>query len=230
MSTFQERLIDAFAQENRRREAAGEPLLTKTDLWKTAKVTSGNVTHWFNGSTGAALDKCVRIAPLLRVNAHWLFDETGKRMAPGPVDSGDTLEIERLDAGFSMGAGLAMQDRVEVVERMKVSANWLRRSVITTSPANLRLVTAYGDSMEDTFSDGDILLIDTGVTEIRIDAVYALELNGELYIKRLQRRPDGSVLMISDNKKYEPYLIDNGERHQFRVLGRVLLAWNSVKL
>lgn len=230
MTTFQERLLEAFNEENQRREAAGVPLLTKTDLWKTAKVSSGSVTHWFNGSTGAALDKCVRIAPLLRINAHWLFDETGKRKPMDPVNSGDTLEIERLDVGFSMGTGLAMQDRVEVVERMKVSANWVRRSVNATSPENLRLITAYGDSMEDTFSDGDILLIDTGVAEIRIDAVYALELNGELYIKRLQRRPDGSVLMISDNKKYEPFTIQNGEREQFQVLGRVLLAWNAVKL
>lgn len=143
---------------------------------------------------------------------------------------GDSIEIPLLDASGSMGAGISIQERVDVVERMKVSGAWLRRTVNVSTPENLRLITAYGDSMEGTFSDGDVLLIDSGVTEIRIDAVYALELNGELYIKRLQRRPDGSVLMISDNKKYEPYLIDNGERHQFRVLGRVLLAWNAVKL
>jgi len=84
--------------------------------------------------------------------------------------------------------------------------------------------------MEGTFSDGDLLFIDRGVDTIKIDAVYVLCLGDELYIKGIQRRPDGSLLMLSDNHKYSPYEIKNGEADRFQVLGRVLLAWNAKRL
>jgi phage repressor protein C with HTH and peptisase S24 domain len=75
-----------------------------------------------------------------------------------------------------------------------------------------------------------VLLVDRGVSEVKLDAVYVLSLHDELYIKRLQRRPDGALLMISDNDKYPPYVIENKDRDAFRVEGRVLLAWNARKL
>jgi phage repressor protein C with HTH and peptisase S24 domain len=142
----------------------------------------------------------------------------------------DSFVIPVFDVEASMGCGALMPVHDEIVERMTVTGAWLRRNVNASSPNNLALITGYGDSMEGTFSDGDLLLVDRGVNKIKVDAVYVLSLNDELYIKRLQRRPDGSVLMISDNKKYEPYIIENGERNKFEVLGRVLLAWNSKKL
>lgn len=149
-----------------------------------------------------------------------------RKVMPRP----DVLEIARYDVAGSMGAGLVMPEYTDVIERMTVSASWLRSNVKFSAPSNLALITAYGDSMEGTFKDGDMLLVDRGVEEVKIDAVYVLALNDELYIKRLQRRPDGTLLMISDNKKYDPYVIKNGELERFRVLGRVLLAWNATRL
>lgn len=145
-------------------------------------------------------------------------------------DVRDVFEIPLLDVVGSMGAGAMVPEHEEMVEKITVTGAWLRRNVTATTPGNLQLITGYGDSMDGTFSDGDVLLVDRGITEIKMDAVYVLSLNDELYIKRLQRRPDGSVLMISDNKKYEPYLIQNGERAKFQVLGRVVLAWNAQKM
>ena len=145
-------------------------------------------------------------------------------------DVRDVIEIPLLDVEASMGPGAILPDYEELVEKITVTREWLRRNVMATNPTNLQLITGYGDSMDGTFSDGDVLLVDRGITEIKMDAVYVLSLNDELYIKRLQRRPDGSVLMISDNKKYEPYLIQNGERSKFQVLGRVVLVWNAHKM
>ena len=141
------------------------------------------------------------------------------------------VDIPRLNVAGSMGTGLSRpEDYEDVIDRMRVSTGWLRRNVNATAPSNLAVITGYGDSMEGTFSDGDLLLVDRGITDIKIDAVYVLSLKGELYIKRLQRRPDGVLLMLSDNEKYKPYEIKNGELEQFEVLGRVLLAWNSKRL
>jgi Peptidase S24-like len=118
----------------------------------------------------------------------------------------------------------------KVITRMELDEPWLRRSGTFTSTQNLALVTGIGDSMIPTFHDGDVLMVDRGITEIKLDAIYALALNGELYIKRVQRMPDGSVLMLSDNKSYEPYQIRSTERDRFRVIGRVVMVWNARRL
>lgn len=143
----------------------------------------------------------------------------------------DLIDIPRLEVGGSMGKGLARPDDYEdVVDRIRVSTGWLRKNVNATNHSNLAVITGYGDSMAPTFTDGDMLLVDRGITEIKIDAVHVLSLRGELYIKRIQRRPDGSYLMISDNAKYPPYEIKSGDLSDFEVLGRVLMAWNANRL
>ena len=129
-----------------------------------------------------------------------------------------------------MGVGLLANDHQDVVEYMPVSKAWLRKNVQCTSINNLSMITGLGDSMEGTFSDGDILLVDTGVKTADLDAVYAFTLGEHFYIKRLQRRPDGSYLMISDNHKYQPYVIKNGQKERMDVQARVILAWNARKL
>lgn len=84
--------------------------------------------------------------------------------------------------------------------------------------------------MEGTFNDGDLLLVDRGVKDIRVDAVYVVAIDGELFVKRMQRKPGGGVLMISDNKKYDPIEIHPSTLSRFDVLGRVLIAWNERRL
>lgn len=77
--TFQERITQAFKEEAARRADAGEPRLTKTDVWKAADASSGAATHWFNGSNGMDLATCMKVAPVLRVNAQWLYDGSGPK-------------------------------------------------------------------------------------------------------------------------------------------------------
>jgi phage repressor protein C with HTH and peptisase S24 domain len=86
--TFQERIKQAFEEEAARRADAGEPRLTKTDIWKAAGASSGAATHWFNGSNGMDMATCMKVAPLLKVNAQWLYDGEGqKRGVPGQKEA-----------------------------------------------------------------------------------------------------------------------------------------------
>lgn len=122
----------------------------------------------------------------------------------------------------------ATMDGDEVVTMVKASTSGLRRRLGPTphtGMANLRLVTARGDSMRGTFEEGDLLLVDTGVNEVRADGVYVLRGPEALLVKRVQKRGDGSWLLLSDNPLYPPDPVPREAREQYRVLGRVLLAW-----
>ncbi len=148
------------------------------------------------------------------------------------ADSSTSIFVDVFDARGSMGLGLSQPEHDNVVDRIRLARDWVRSQLaFISSPANLAVLSAYGDSMTPTFADGDILLVDRGVTEIRLDAVYVLSLNSELYVKRIQRRiTDGAVIIKSDNPLYDPVVVDNGERENLSVLGRVVWAWNGRKL
>lgn len=162
----------------------------------------------------------------------WLDADANIVKFPGPKKAAAEITIQRLDVAGAMGKGrLAPAGYVDVVDRISVNKDYLRTVASFSSPDNLAIMTALGDSMKGTFNDGDLLLVDRGVNVIDLDAVYVVLYQDELYIKRFQRRPGKPLLMISDNKKkYEPVEIQKPEANGFAVLARVLIAWNAVRL
>lgn len=143
--------------------------------------------------------------------------------------SEDVVEIPRLDVTASMGPGYAQPEDDRAIDMVRVSRAWLRMNVPGVDPRKLALITACGDSMAETFRDGDVLLVDTGSVAAEADAVYVFALRSQLHVKRLQHLPDGSLLVLSDNPRYREYTIRD-ERDGFRVLGRILLAWNARRM
>lgn len=149
-----------------------------------------------------------------------------ERLADVPL-----VSIPRLEIRASMGGGELRPGQDAIVGAMELSAEWVRRNLPDiTSIANLRVITGYGDSMEPTFRDGDILIVDTGVREVRVDTIYVFALEGDLYVKTLQRLPSVGVRVISDNKKYDAFMLAEGSRTDVEVIGRVVWAWNGRKL
>jgi SOS-response transcriptional repressor LexA len=143
--------------------------------------------------------------------------------------SPDTLSIPLLEIGAGMGVGQVQPEYETIVGKLDLNQHWVRtRLPNVTSPANVRIITGYGDSMAGTYEDGDTLFVDVGVHDVNVDAVYVFALNQELYVKRLQRRPDGTITVISDNPKYPAYQVT--AREQMRVIGRVVGGWNWRKL
>lgn len=114
------------------------------------------------------------------------------------------------------------------VSKLTVDSDLMLSMLSTvTDFKDLFLMRAYGDSMGETFSDGDMLFVDQGVKKLDADAIYAFRISQfeEIYTKRLQQQPDGSIRIISDNKRYEPYVAKQGD---LQILGRVVLAWKKL--
>lgn len=205
--------------------------MKQVDLARKAGVKESTVNGWMTGNIkNLKADNAEKICSIFGISQQSLLKGT-KPTASTAQSNTNVVTISRLNIAGSMGEGaLRPYGNEEVIEEMTASKDWLRRTIGPANPSNLAIISAYGDSMEGTFSDGDLLLVDKGITEVKVDAVYVLALGEELYIKRLQRRPDGVILMLSDNPKYSPFEIDNGRLMDFQVLGRVLLAWNTRKL
>ncbi len=138
----------------------------------------------------------------------------------------DELVIPQFKTGGSMGRGLLLRDQPGVIRGWTVNQEWLQKNIKShTGSANLCIVTGFGDSMKGMFNSGDPLVIDRGVNSVEGDAVYFFRVDNEGFIKRLQRIPGKGLIVLSENKKYETWTID--QTMDFEVFGRVVKAWQG---
>jgi phage repressor protein C with HTH and peptisase S24 domain len=99
--------------------------------------------------------------------------------------------------------------------------DWIR-STLGLQPGDLLLETAVGESMQPTIRDNDLLLVDSTDRKLREFGIYVLVFQGERLVKRVQRKLDGSLILISDNAIYEPERIPPERAGEVAVLGRVV--------
>lgn len=196
-----------------------------------------SVSDWLSGKTKSLMsDTAVTAAAHLRVPVEWLVSGRGSidasptahtLLSPAePAD--DNISIPLLDVRASAGLGEQQPDHDPILGKLRLSIPWMHQHLRTiTSPTNLACLFAYGPSMEPTFGDGSILIVDMGVREVKVDAIYVLQREDELYVKRLQRRLDGTLLMISDNTHFAPETLTPDGKYSMAVLGRVVWAFDS---
>jgi phage repressor protein C with HTH and peptisase S24 domain len=194
---------------------------------------SDYVSRLVHGHKGLGERLARHIEATLGLPSGWLDElhDEDSGLPPMPVDR-DVVAVPVLAVTASMGRGRAQPDHDLVVDYMRITRSWLRAQLPTvSSPDQLAVLSAHGDSMRPTFDDGDLLLVDRGVQEVRVDAVYVLSLRGELFVKRVQRRiTDGAWIVRSDNPLYDPIVVPDGDTPPLTVLGRVIWAWNGRRL
>ena len=89
-----------------------------------------------------------------------------------------------------------------------------------------KMIFARGNSMLPTIQGGDSLLVDMSKVEVYDGKIYCIRKEGQLYAKRLQRLSATQLKIISDNKDYEPIIIDFKKDidTDFAILGEVRWA------
>jgi phage repressor protein C with HTH and peptisase S24 domain len=243
-----ERLKRIFDAYMRARSQAGEPE-SQAAFAARARIGSQSLLwQYLNGRIPLNIVAASKFAHAMNVNVDDFsptigaelpklvgkLEQISKDLESGELVSSDfpfpfeTLSIRRLDVIVAAGAGTAMPEFDEVIAGIQVSRSWAERELPQVSAlGKLAVISAYGDSMLPTFANGDLLLVDTGVSDVKVDAVYVLRKDNMLYVKRLQRRNNGNFLMISDNKFYESEAITPADKAHFSVLGRVVWIWNG---
>lgn len=90
---------------------------------------------------------------------------------------------------------------------------------------NIEAINVSGDSMEPTFSYNDIVFINRAKTDLQRGGVFTIRTEAGLFIKRVQKRIDGKIDVISDNQVYSTQTLNPDE---IEVIGRVVSRFGSV--
>lgn len=143
------------------------------------------------------------------------------------MNAGD-ISIPQYDVRAAMGHGQVPAEYNEVIRNVVIKEEVLREKGVTyTSAPALAIITGWGQSMEGTINDKDPVIVDRGVNDYAGEGVYVLTWHGDLLIKRLQRKDESHVWLISDNplnKDLEARIED------VTIHAKVLLVWNARKV
>jgi len=145
-------------------------------------------------------------------------------VAPGHGD----ISIPQYDSRAAMGHGQVPAEYSEVIRNVVIREEVLReKGVSYTAASALAMITGWGQSMEGTINDKDPVIVDRGVNDYVGEGVYVVTWHGDLLIKRLQRRDEDHLWLISDNRNYER---QSARIEDITIHAKVILVWNAKKL
>ena len=126
----------------------------------------------------------------------------------------------------SAGYGTIVYDDNGPSSYMAFRKDWLRQKGLYAR--NLSIVIAHGDSMEPTISDGDSLLVNHAENIPKDGKIYIIRSSDTLWVKRIQRQLDGTLLLISDNSFYPPVHLNLKGPHDIAVIGQVVNVFKDL--
>ncbi|EKO3727506.1 helix-turn-helix transcriptional regulator [Vibrio metschnikovii] len=207
-------------------------------------ITPKAVSKWLNAESMPRPDKMTELAHALGVSLSWLQLGEEKLEAKGNAElignmqvwdsktplGDDEVAIPFLsDVRLSAGNGFICDTEQDKGYRLRFAKSTLRR--YNVDPANAKCVSVKGDSMEPVLPDNSTVGIDCGNKTLVDGKLFAINHNGELFIKKLYRLPGGGLRIYSFNElEYPPREYTEAQvlEQQITIVGRVF--WYSVLL
>lgn len=222
-----ENIADGFA--DRLRRAIGN--LSQREYARRVGVSETTIRSYLSGETYPGLDKIASLAMVGGVEPIWLASGVSPFAEEGAAKSlmlpaGKYHLIPRQDVKAAAGDAVLLPAK-EIVDYALFETEFLRRE-LGVDPKNLVLIQAKGDSMEPTIRDGDLLLVDWSQAYEADNAIYVLNVDGRIMVKRLQFQLDGTIEVLSDNPKYTPQTVTPQTNDLFRLVGRVV--WSGGRI
>lgn len=127
------------------------------------------------------------------------------------------------DVNASAGGGA--EDGSEEIDNLEIPEQFVALLGGERELKNIEAINVSGDSMEPTFSYNDIVFINRAKTDLQRGGIFTIRTEAGLFIKRVQKRIDGKIDIISDNKVYSTQTL---EPHEIEVIGRVVSRFGDV--
>jgi phage repressor protein C with HTH and peptisase S24 domain len=209
-------------------------------LAKAAGVSPSALRKWLRGEAEPSRERLITFADAAGVEIAWLVrgegeqpslkDTSGRRQGgerdmTGRSPISEFLLLPQKPKTAAAGAGKPAPDHP--AEFIAFRHDWIQ-TVFELDPEQVMLISAAGDSMEPGIRDGDLLLVDTRQSDFNEFGIYVFEARGERLVKRVQRKFDGTLYVISDNTVYQPEVISSELATEIKVVGRVIWRGGNV--
>jgi len=156
-----------------------------------------------------------------KISINWLLYNQNPNSL---VDSTDRYWIKYYpNVNVSAGGGAYEdEDSFEYLQLPTYFVNMLGKK---ENLKNIDAINVVGDSMEPTLNSDNIIFIDKTKQDISKDGIYAFTTIDGLFVKRIQKKVDGRLDIISDNKDYPVQVLNKDE---LTILGKVISSFGFV--
>jgi len=198
---------------------------TQRDLSELANLPFSRVQDIERGKVKELKSKEIELLQeKFLINSWWLLTGKGEMFLNNEKSTTSSnnhgYEIDVLNVKAAAGDGI-YNYKVEVIDKIVLDKAFFR-----TAPdiKRIKIIEVDGDSMYPTLQSGDHVIIDETKTN-GVDGIYAIQLHGQILIKRLQFNLDGTIDIKSDNIKYDTKAYDpNDTQVPLQVLGMKTLT------
>lgn len=207
--------------------------ISQNALARMIGVTQPSIKKVLDGNT-LNPKNILEIAKALNVSPEWL--KTGKGDTPDfseevedEEENGHLVRVEVLDVYASAGNGEFLTgDLAGDIQAVEFASEYFYNLFQRASEKGMAIVNVKGDSMEPTLSSGDLLFVDTTRTCYQGDGLYVFSFGDSLYVKRLQRA-GYKLLVLSDNKFYDTWDVNESNEDQFFIHGKVEFLQGKIR-
>lgn len=206
------------------RELRGE--MQQAELAEKLGIHKNTMTNYERGERFPDVNTLLKILEVFPgTNPGWLLTGEGSKKKTEPDKEGFVM-FPRYELQVGAGPGRHIESE-QVVDFVSFKEDWVQ-NFLRVPRKDLALLTVKGDSMNPTLNDGDMILVDLRASRIEDSAIYVLEFEDALLVKRIQRKLDGSVVIKSDNQAYEPEILPKERVESVRIVGRVV--WSGRRM
>jgi phage repressor protein C with HTH and peptisase S24 domain len=198
-------------------EKTGIPLGTLSKY--TAKTSTASFTNAVKiaAAAGVNLDRIAFGRAPLAATAH--LRKVVERVAPPFATAPGIIHLPLFNIEASAGLGVPVGPEVRL-GAVAFDPVFLRAQ--GARPDQCSIIAASGDSMQPVIPDGSLLVVDHSQKEVRNGHIMVVNVGEDLLVKRIRRRLDGLIELISDNPAYAPETLGPDALAQLRVVGRVV--------
>lgn len=221
---------------NNIREALKAKGMTQEQVAKHLGVSRQAVQRWCAGHP-PTVENLGQLATVLGVTVGYLSGAESARDVRPVQDMSEPageefVRIPVLDVSAACAGDVVRQHdgHAKIVSAVDFYRPFLRQQNGVTSLSHMEIINTVGDSMEPTISRNSFVLVDKNQSRLFSDGIYCLNIDGSIYVKRVQRRPDGSIKVISDNARYESFNVEPQDFERTVVIGRVVYVFNGSPL
>jgi len=140
------------------------------------------------------------------------------------VDSTDKYWIKYFPS-INVSAGGGAYDSEDNFEAINVPPYFISTLGGQGNLKNIEAINVTGDSMEPTLNTDNIIFIDKSKNASFKDGIYAFTTEHGLFVKRIQKRVDGKLDIISDNKDYPKQVLHEGE---INLIGKIAASFGNI--